>query len=50
MLAISDFEFIISLVIAQKVLSYTEGITSSLQSKSIDIIAAYKHVNVITES
>lgn len=47
MLAITDFEFKISLVMAQKVLSYTEGITSSLQSK---IIAAYEQVNAMPDS
>ena len=41
---------IISLVVAQKVLSYTEGITSSLLSKTIDIIAAYEQVNVMTDT
>lgn len=37
-----EFHFLINLVIMQKVLVFTNGITSRLQKKGIDIMEAYE--------
>ena len=47
LLAITCPEFIASLVITQRVLSYTTGITRSLQAQSRDIIEAVDHIDTL---
>ena len=42
-----DFEFTITLVITQKILSFTTGITTGLQKKGIDIAEAYEDVQCV---
>ena len=42
-----DFEFIINLVITQKVLVYTSGITTGLQTRGIDLANASDQVKLV---
>ena len=42
-----DFDFIIKLVIVQKVLAFTSGITTGLQKQGIDIVDVCTHVQLI---
>lgn len=42
-----DFEFIINLVITQKILAYTSGITTTLQTRGIDLANASDQVNFV---
>lgn len=39
-----DFEFLINLIITQKALAFTYGVTSRLQKRGIDVVEAYQHV------
>ena len=45
--AILDFEFIITLYTVERYLSYTEGLTRSLQGRATDLIAAINHIDVL---
>lgn len=45
-----DFEFTITLIITQKILSFTAGITTSLQKKGIDIAKAYEDVQRVIQT
>jgi len=47
--AILDFEFIVTLYTVERYLSYTEGLTRSLQGRAIDIIAAINHIDVLKQ-
>ena len=42
-----DFEFLMNLVIVQKILAYTTSLTTRLQSREIDAVKAYEEVHVI---
>ena len=42
-----DFDFIINLVIVQKVLAFTSGITTGLQKQGIDIVDVCTHVQLV---
>ena len=42
-----DFEFIINLVITQKVIVYTAGITTSLQKRGIDLVNVDNQVQLV---
>jgi len=41
--AMLDFEFIITLYVVERYLSYTENLTRSLQAKALDILRAVDH-------
>ena len=40
-----DFEFLINLVVTQKILAYTSSITTRLQSRDFDIMKAYEEIH-----
>ena len=42
-----DFEFLINLVVTQKVLAYTSSITTRLQSRRFDIVKAYEEIHLV---
>ena len=42
-----DFEFVMNLVIVQKILAYSTSLTTMLQSKGIDAVKAYEEVNLV---
>ena len=42
-----DFEFLINLVVTQKVLAYTSSITTRLQSRGFDIVKAYEEIHLV---
>lgn len=42
-----DFEFIINLVVTQKVLAYTSSITTRLQTRGFDIVKAYDEIHLV---
>ena len=42
-----DFEFLINLLTAQKILSYTSGITTELQKKGLDLADAISRVKLV---
>ena len=48
--AICTFEFLMVLIITQRCLAYTKGVTIKLQSSSIDAIKAYKDMETIKEA
>ena len=39
-----DFEFLVNLIITQKALAFTSGVTSRLQQRGIDVVEPYQHV------
>ena len=45
-----DFEFLINLVVTQKVLAYTSSLTTKLQSKGFDIMKAYEEVYLVVRT
>ena len=45
--AILDFEFIIALYTVERYLSYTEGLTRSLQGRAVDILEAVNHIGIL---
>ena len=47
LLKLFDFEFLINLVVTQKVLAYTSSITTRLQSTGFDIMKAYEEIHVV---
>ena len=42
-----DYEFIINLVITQKVLAFTSSITTGLQQRGLDLVRAYEEIQVV---
>lgn len=42
-----DFDFLINLVIVQRILAYTSSITSRLQSRGLDILRAYQEIALV---
>ena len=44
------FEFVINLIITQKVLSFTSGITTSLQRKGVGFVEAYDDVQQVIQT
>ena len=42
-----DFEFLINLVVTQKILAYTSSITTRLQSRDFDIMKAYEEIHLV---
>ena len=47
LLSITQFGFLITLVVFESCFGYTKGLTVALQSRSIDICTAYREVNVV---
>ena len=47
LLGISQFSFIFALVLAQKVLSYTKGLSVKLQGRYVDAVRAYCDIELI---
>ena len=47
MLAMSQFSFIVALVLTQKVLAYTKGLSVKLQGRYVDVVRAYKNVESV---
>lgn len=45
-----NFEFLVNLIITQKVLSFTSGITTRLQKRGIDMAEAYEDVHRVIHS
>ena len=45
-----DFEFLINLFVAQKILAFTNGITIMLQKRGMDLVKASKQVQVVIRS
>ena len=48
--AVLDFEFIVALHTVERYLSYTEGLTRSLQGRAVDILEAVNHIGVLTDA
>ena len=44
--AILNFEFIITLHVVERYMSFTESLTRSLQARALDIIKAVQHIAV----
>ena len=47
--AILDFVFIIALYTVERYLSYTEGLTRSLQGRAVDILEAVNHIGILKQ-
>ena len=47
LLSITQFEFLMVLVVVEACLGYTKGLTVALQSRSIDICTAYREASVV---
>lgn len=45
-----DFDFIISLVITQKVIAYTSSLTTGLQKREIDLASMCDHVKLVIKT
>ena len=45
-----DFEFLVNLIITQKALAFTSGVTARLQKKGIDVVEAYQHVQHVIQT
>lgn len=48
-LGMTDFEFIMALVITKNVMAYTKTLTIGLQGRGMDVVNAYEHVAVVTK-
>ena len=46
-LSLSQFSFIVAVVLTQKILSYTKGLSTKLQGRYIDDIRAYHDVELV---
>ena len=44
---ILDFEFVIALYTVERCLSFTEGLTRSLQGRAVDILKAVNHIGIL---
>ena len=47
LLSLTQFQFLMVLVVVENCLGYTKGVTVSLQSQSIDICTAYREANTV---
>ena len=45
-----DFEFVINLVIVQRILAYTSGVTTALQKQGIDCVSVFNQIQVLIRS
>ena len=43
----TDIEFLINLIVTQKVLAYTSSITTRLQSRGFDIVNVYEEIHLV---
>ncbi|XP_063417365.1 52 kDa repressor of the inhibitor of the protein kinase-like [Mytilus trossulus] len=48
--AITNFQFLITLVIVKNCMAFTRGLSTKLQGRTLDIVAAYKSVSVVKEA
>ena len=46
-LSLSQFSFIVAFVLAQKILSYMKGLSTKLQGRYIDVVRAYRDVELV---
>ena len=46
-LSLSQFSFIVALVLTQKILCYTKGLSTKLQGRYIDVVRAYRDVELV---
>lgn len=47
LLALSQFSFIVSLLLTQKILAYTKGISVKLQGRYVDVVKAHQDIESI---
>ena len=47
--AITNFQLLISLVVVKNCMAYTRGLSTKLQGRTLDIVAAYKSVSIVKE-
>ena len=50
LLAISRFSFIFSLVLTQRVLAYTMGLSIKLQGRYIDVVRAHRDIETVIDT
>ena len=50
LLAISQFTFIVALVLTQKVLAYTKGLSVKLQGRYVDVVYAHRQVKGVKDT
>ena len=50
LLSMSQFSFIVALVLAQKVLSYTKGLSIKLQGRYVDVVRAYRDIELVKKT
>lgn len=47
LLALSQFPFMVALVLSQKILAYTEGLSVKLQGRYVDVVRAYQDIESV---
>lgn len=47
LLSMSQFSFIVALVLTQKVLSYTKGLSIKLQGRYVDVVRAHREIETV---
>ncbi len=47
LLALSQFPFMVSLVLSQKILAYTKGLSVKLQGRYVDVVRAYQDIESV---
>ena len=47
LLSLSQFYFIVALVLTQKILSYTKGLSTKLQGRYVDVVRAYRDIELV---
>ena len=50
LLAMSQFSFIVALVLTQKVLAYTKGLSVKLQGRYTDVFCAHREIETVKET
>ncbi|CAG2256174.1 unnamed protein product [Mytilus edulis] len=48
--SITNFQFLITLVVVKNCMAFTRGLSTKLQGRTLDIVAAYKSVSVVKEA
>ncbi len=49
LLALSQFPFMVALVLSQKILAYTKGLSVKLQGQYVDVVRAYQDIESVKE-
>ena len=50
LLGITDFGFVITLIVVKKCLGYMKQLTTVLQGRSLDVVAGFQHIDTIKQT